>query len=124
MNSNTGKTDITSAVSTPSPSPSGPSLIIFYRRREDVHGIPGVFFLGTSDQRVSLLKAFDTKAIHVLLVPINHCTGWRTQLTRSDCRILFAGGPYKPEDVNQALARVRTLIPDKSVSLQPAHSVY
>jgi hypothetical protein len=116
------KTSMIPSVSTQSPSPSGPSLIIFYQRREDVQGIPGVFFFGSYDQRVSLLKAFDTKAIHVLLVPIDLCTGWRTELTRSDCLILFAGGPYEPECVHQALARVTTRIPDIHVSLQSSPS--
>lgn len=111
-----------SSPSSSSPSPSGPSLIIFYQRREDVQGIPGVFLLGSYDQRASLLKAFDTKAIQVLLVPIDLCTGWRTQLTRPDCLVLFAGGPYEPDYVRQALARVRTPVPDRHISLEPPHS--
>lgn len=116
MSFSTEKTNMIPSLPSLSQSPSGPSLIIFYQHRADVHGISGVYFLGTHDQRLSLLKAFDTKAIQVLFVPISLCTGWRTQLTRSDCLILFAGGPYEPEYVHQALGRVTTPIPDMHVS--------
>lgn len=122
MRAITDEPNMISSPSSSSPSPSGPSLIIFYQHHEDVHGIPGVYFEGTHDQRLSLLRAFDARAIHILLVHISFCTGWRTQLTRSDCLILFAGGPYEPDCVCQALARVRTPIPDRHVSLEPPHS--
>lgn len=108
MRSIPDKTTMIPSISPPSPSPSGPSLIIFYQRREDVQGIPGVFFLGNHELRSSLLHAFDTRVIRTLFVHISQSSGWRTRLTPSDCVILFAGGPYQPEEVHQALGRVTT----------------
>lgn len=91
-----------------SPDTSRPSMIIFYQDRTDIGNMPGVFFLGNHEIRLSLLHAFDTKVIRTLFVHISQNFGWRTRLTPSDCVILFAGGPYQPEEIHQALGRLTT----------------
>lgn len=83
-------------------------MIIFYQQRNDIAGMPGVFFLGNHEIQLSLLHAFDTRVIRTLFVHISQSSGWRTRLTPSDCVILFAGGPYQPEEVHQALGRLTT----------------